>query len=235
MQNNAVAFAAPPGEEDEEEGVRANGYFKGQRFRERERDNYQQYNGRENHQEGAEHHGQRYRYQGSQQQHKEWNGFPNNGPPWLKTRHGSAGSTASANGASSNGGGTASSTTSGYGSRGSRRSHGDGDSSGSPNSNSQRSIAFDDGEYTRITTPRTDMLFKKGYLGQRKHWSSGASMSATPSTTESHSASHSTAGRALGSNASWLIFPQARPTGQTPTRTVRPTGCLFGSLRLLHH
>uniref|UniRef100_A0ABD2WD97 Uncharacterized protein n=1 Tax=Trichogramma kaykai TaxID=54128 RepID=A0ABD2WD97_9HYME len=95
---------------------------------------------------------------------------------------------------------------------------GNGTQEGSPS-------AFDESEYTRVSTPRQDMLFKKGYLSQhhqqqqqqqhhhRHHhnqhqqhhsrssssgaapWNSGlASMSATPSTTESHSASHSTAG-----------------------------------------
>ncbi|CAB0038463.1 unnamed protein product, partial [Trichogramma brassicae] len=91
---------------------------------------------------------------------------------------------------------------------------GNGTQEGSPS-------AFDESEYTRVSTPRQDMLFKKGYLSQHHqqqqqqqhrhhnqhqqhhsrssssgaaHWNSGlASMSATPSTTESHSASHSTA------------------------------------------
>ncbi|XP_054015678.1 uncharacterized protein LOC128896348 isoform X3 [Hylaeus anthracinus] len=74
---------------------------------------------------------------------------------------------------------------------GGTRSHKD-DSSGSP---SQPKIIFNEEEYTRITTPRQDMLFKKGYLSRKKPWTSNASTSATPSTTESQSASHSTAGR----------------------------------------
>lgn len=65
------------------------------------------------------------------------------------------------------------------------------DSGGSP---SQPKIIFNENEYTRITTPRQDVLFKKGYLSRKKVWASTASTSATPSTTESQSASHSTAG-----------------------------------------
>ncbi|XP_034952367.1 uncharacterized protein [Chelonus insularis] len=68
------------------------------------------------------------------------------------------------------------------------------DSSGSLPSRSQPKILFDENEYTRITAPRQDMLFKKGYLAKKKVWSgNNASTSATPSTTESQSASHSTA------------------------------------------
>ncbi|XP_011311092.1 uncharacterized protein [Fopius arisanus] len=63
-----------------------------------------------------------------------------------------------------------------------------------PQPRSQPKIIFDENEYTRITTPRQDVLFKKGYLARKKVWSSNnASTSATPSTTESQSASHSTA------------------------------------------
>lgn len=70
-----------------------------------------------------------------------------------------------------------------------------GDSSGASPSRSQPKIIFDENEYTRITTPRQDVLFKKGYLARKKVWSgNNASTSATPSTTESQSASHSTAG-----------------------------------------
>ncbi|XP_014478044.1 PREDICTED: uncharacterized protein LOC106746230 isoform X2 [Dinoponera quadriceps] len=79
-------------------------------------------------------------------------------------------------------------STSGYASSGSR-SHRD-ESSGSP---SQPKIIFNEDEYTRITTPRQDVLFKKGYLSRKKPWTGNASTSATPSTTESQSASHSTA------------------------------------------
>lgn len=51
----------------------------------------------------------------------------------------------------------------------------------------------------RITTPRQDVLFKKGYLSRKKPLASTASTSATsatttPSTNESQSAAHSTAG-----------------------------------------
>ncbi|KAK0165169.1 hypothetical protein PV328_003713 [Microctonus aethiopoides] len=61
-------------------------------------------------------------------------------------------------------------------------------------SRSQPKFIFDENEYTRITTPRQDVLFKKGYLARKKVWSgNNASTSATPSTTESQSASHSTA------------------------------------------
>ncbi|XP_012150366.2 uncharacterized protein LOC100883750 isoform X3 [Megachile rotundata] len=69
------------------------------------------------------------------------------------------------------------------------RSHKD-DSSGSP---LQPKIIFNEDEYTRITTPRQDMLFKKGYLSKKKPWAGNANTSATSSTTESQSASHSTA------------------------------------------
>ncbi|EFN80946.1 hypothetical protein EAI_08626 [Harpegnathos saltator] len=79
-------------------------------------------------------------------------------------------------------------STSGYASS-SSRSHRD-ESSGSP---SQPKIIFNEDEYTRITTPRQDVLFKKGYLSRKKPWTGNASTSATPSTTESQSASHSTA------------------------------------------
>ncbi|XP_032691504.1 uncharacterized protein LOC116854068 isoform X3 [Odontomachus brunneus] len=79
-------------------------------------------------------------------------------------------------------------STSGYASSGSR-SHRD-ESSGSP---SQPKVIFNEDEYTRITTPRQDVLFKKGYLSRKKPWAGNASTSATPSTTESQSASHSTA------------------------------------------
>jgi len=30
-------------------------------------------------------------------------------------------------------------------------------------------VTFNEDEYTKITTPRQDVLFKKGYLGRRKH------------------------------------------------------------------
>lgn len=80
-------------------------------------------------------------------------------------------------------------STSGYASSGSR-SHRD-ENASSP---SQPKIIFNEEEYTRITTPRQDVLFKKGYLSRKKPWTGNASTSATPSTTESQSASHSTAG-----------------------------------------
>ncbi|XP_020279022.1 uncharacterized protein LOC109852349 isoform X2 [Pseudomyrmex gracilis] len=87
-------------------------------------------------------------------------------------------------------GGTSTSgdSTSSYANSGSR-SHRD-DSAGSP---SRPKIIFNEDEYTRITTPRQDVLFKKGYLSRKKPWTGNASTSATPSTTESQSASHSTA------------------------------------------
>ncbi|XP_017763163.1 PREDICTED: uncharacterized protein LOC108552962 isoform X1 [Eufriesea mexicana] len=66
------------------------------------------------------------------------------------------------------------------------------ESFGSP---SQPKIIFNEDEYTRITTPRQDMLFKKGYLSRKKPWVGNVNTSATSSTTESQSASHSTAGR----------------------------------------
>ncbi|KAG7200747.1 hypothetical protein KM043_001295 [Ampulex compressa] len=69
------------------------------------------------------------------------------------------------------------------------RSHKD-ESTGTP---SQPKIIFNEDEYTKITTPRQDVLFKKGYLSRKKPSASNASTSATPSTTESQSASHSTA------------------------------------------
>ncbi|KZC12168.1 hypothetical protein WN55_03249 [Dufourea novaeangliae] len=127
---------APPGEEDEEEGLR-NGYVKGQ----------------ENDTGG--------------------HNFERNG------QGGGYKSRRSGNGSSSgyNGGGA--------------RSHRD-ESDGTP---SKPKIIFNEDEYTRITTPRQDMLFKKGYLSRKKPWAGNASTSATPSTTESQSASHSTAGR----------------------------------------
>ncbi|XP_012281561.1 serine/arginine repetitive matrix protein 1 isoform X1 [Orussus abietinus] len=62
-----------------------------------------------------------------------------------------------------------------------------------PGSPSQPKIIFNEDEYTRITTPRQDVLFKKGYLSRKKPGASTTSTSATPSTTESQSASHSTA------------------------------------------
>lgn len=76
------------------------------------------------------------------------------------------------------------------------------ESSGSP---SQPKIIFNEDEYTRITTPRQDMLFKKGYLSKKKPWSGNANTSATSSTTESQSASHSTAGRGIGRNVMHFI------------------------------
>ena len=146
-------------------------------------------------------------YQQQQQQHQR-NGLP--GPPWLKSRHGSAGSSGSGNG---NG-----STTSGYASGGSRSRRGPDDPADSPTQ--QRKLVFNEEEYTRITTPRQDMLFKKGYLSQRKLWhgASTASMSATPSTTESQSASHSTAGRASSTRPPLPAPPQS-PTDLLPDPT----------------
>lgn len=69
------------------------------------------------------------------------------------------------------------------------RSHKD-DSSGSP---LQPKVIFNEDEYTRITTPRQDLLFKKSYLLKKKPWAGNANTSATSSTTGSQSASHSTA------------------------------------------
>lgn len=70
---------------------------------------------------------------------------------------------------------------------------------------SQPKIIFNEDEYTRITTPRQDVLFKKGYLSRKKPWASNTSTSATPSTTESQSASHSTAGRGIGRGVKHFI------------------------------
>ncbi|XP_066581882.1 uro-adherence factor A-like isoform X2 [Prorops nasuta] len=105
-------------------------------------------------------------------------GYDRNGQGGFKPRRSSARTTA----ANSNGTGSGSGT----GSSRSRREDGS-------DSLSQPKIMFNEEEYTRITTPRQDMLFKKGYLSRKKPWTSNASTSATPSTTESQSASHSTA------------------------------------------
>lgn len=65
---------------------------------------------------------------------------------------------------------------------------------------------FNENEYTKITTPRQDMLFKKGYLAKKMVYSStNPSTSATPSTTDSQSASHSTAGNYF---IVFLVFKQ---------------------------
>ncbi|XP_034187943.2 uncharacterized protein LOC117607866 isoform X1 [Osmia lignaria lignaria] len=122
---------APPGEEDEEEGLR-NGFAKGQ------------------------------------ENDTSMHSYSRNGQGGYKPRR------------------------SGNGDAGTR-SHKD-ESSGSP---SQPKIIFNEDEYTRITTPRQDMLFKKGYLSKKKPWAGNANTSATSSTTESQSASHSTAGRGI--------------------------------------
>lgn len=131
------SITAPPGEEDEEEGLRKE-YVKNQ--------------------------------------DKEVNAhtIDRNGQSGYKPRRSGTGTSGS---------------TSGYASSGSR-SHRD-ESSGSP---LQPKIIFNEEEYTKITTPRQDVLFKKGYLSRKKPWAGNASTSATPSTTESQSASHSTAG-----------------------------------------
>ncbi|XP_053598458.1 putative uncharacterized protein DDB_G0277255 isoform X2 [Microplitis demolitor] len=100
-----------------------------------------------------------------------------------------------------------------------------GDSAGaSPSRSSQPKIIFDENEYTRITTPRQDVLFKKGYLARKKVWSgNNASTSATPSTTESQSASHSTADGSETTEDPQLLdyrengleeFPNAEPPAQ---------------------
>ncbi|XP_068984254.1 serine-rich adhesin for platelets-like isoform X1 [Bombus flavifrons] len=123
---------APPGEEDEEEGLR-NGYGKRQ-----ENDTHS-----------------------------------------LNSRFGQSGYKPLRAGSSSNGGA--------YAGAASRHN--------SSGSTSQPKIIFNEDEYTRITTPRQDMLFKKGYLSKKKPWAGNANTSATSSTTESQSASHSTAGR----------------------------------------
>lgn len=130
-------FSAPPGEEDEEEGLRKE-------------------------------------YAKSQDKEANAHTIDRNGQSGYKPRRSGTGTSGS---------------TSGYASSGSR-SHRD-ESSGSP---SQPKIIFNEDEYTRITTPRQDVLFKKGYLSRKKPWTGNASTSATPSTTESQSASHSTAG-----------------------------------------
>ncbi|XP_043480535.1 homeobox protein 2-like isoform X2 [Leptopilina heterotoma] len=139
--NHVLLFAryqdAPPGEEDEEDGLK-NGYLKGQENGTNSRP------------------------------------FDRNGQTSYRPRKTGSGTT----------------TTSGYTSASSKSRRDD--STGSP---SQPKIIFNEEEYTRITTPRQDVLFKKGYLSQKKPWTSTASTSATPSTTESQSASHSTAGR----------------------------------------
>ncbi|XP_015594217.1 uncharacterized protein LOC107267265 isoform X2 [Cephus cinctus] len=128
-----LSIGAPPGEEDEEDGLR-NGYVRGQ----------------EN---------------GSSSRTFDRNAQTNYKPRRTYTGN-----------------------TSGYGSSSSRSRKDD-----SADSPSQPKIIFNEDEYTRITTPRQDVLFKKGYLSQKKPWASTASTSATPSTTESQSASHSTA------------------------------------------
>lgn len=75
----------------------------------------------------------------------------------------------------------------------------------SSGSTSEPKIIFNEDEYTRITTPRQDMLFKKGYLSKKKPWAGNANTSATSSTTESQSASHSTAGRGIDRNVTYFI------------------------------
>ncbi|XP_012523067.1 uncharacterized protein LOC105829003 isoform X2 [Monomorium pharaonis] len=135
-----LSIGAPPGEEDEEDGLRKENYVKSQ---EKETNAHTHFD--RNGQQGG-----------------------------YKPRRA---------GTSISGG-----STSGYASSGSR-SHRD-ESAGSP---SQPKIIFNEEEYTRITTPRQDVLFKKGYLSRKKPWTGNASTSATPSTTESQSASHSTA------------------------------------------
>ncbi|XP_011694424.1 PREDICTED: uncharacterized protein LOC105453857 isoform X2 [Wasmannia auropunctata] len=135
-----LSIGAPPGEEDEEEGLRKADFVKSQ---EKETN--------------AHTHFERNGQQGG-----------------YKPRRA---------GTSTSGG-----STSGYASSGSRSQRDE--SAGSP---SQPKIIFNEEEYTRITTPRQDVLFKKGYLSRKKPWTGNASTSATPSTTESQSASHSTA------------------------------------------
>ncbi|XP_068984256.1 serine-rich adhesin for platelets-like isoform X3 [Bombus flavifrons] len=127
-----LSIGTPPGEEDEEEGLR-NGYGKRQ-----ENDTHS-----------------------------------------LNSRFGQSGYKPLRAGSSSNGGA--------YAGAASRHN--------SSGSTSQPKIIFNEDEYTRITTPRQDMLFKKGYLSKKKPWAGNANTSATSSTTESQSASHSTAGR----------------------------------------
>ncbi|XP_076231911.1 uncharacterized protein LOC143177692 isoform X2 [Calliopsis andreniformis] len=124
---------APPGEEDEEEGLR-NGYVK------------------------------------DQENDTSMHSFDRNGQGGYKPRRiGNSGGSSYAGAVN--------------------RSHKD-ESTSSP---SQPKIIFNEDEYARITTPRQDVLFKKGYLSRKKPWAGNASTSATPSTTESQSASHSTA------------------------------------------
>ncbi|XP_014203357.1 uncharacterized protein LOC106635741 isoform X2 [Copidosoma floridanum] len=172
---------APPGDEDEEEGE---GVGTGVRNGYGQSKHHQHYSGERRERSSSSHH----------------NGY---GPPtsggWLKSRHGSAGSCSNGSSGSNNGHQSAAgSTTSGYASGGSRSRRDDSSANGySPGYGAgagRQKIVFNEDEYTRITTPRQDMLFKKSYLAQRKPWTSGAaSMSATPSTAESQSASHSTA------------------------------------------
>lgn len=128
-----LSIGTPPGEEDEEEGLR-NGYVKGQE---------------------------------------------NDTSTHSFSRNGQSGGYKPRRTGSSDGGAYA----------GGAARHKD-ESSGSP---SQPKIIFNEDEYTRITTPRQDMLFKKGYLSKKKPWAGNTNTSATSSTTESQSASHSTA------------------------------------------
>lgn len=141
---NFFYSTAPPGEEDEEEGLRKD-------------------------------------YVKNQEKEANAHTFDRNGQQSGYKPRRAGGSTSTSGG-----------STSGYASSGSR-SHRD-ESAGSP---SQPKIIFNEEEYTKITTPRQDVLFKKGYLSRKKPWTGNASTSATPSTTESQSASHSTAGRIM--------------------------------------
>lgn len=138
----SIRFAAPPGEEDEEDGLR-NGFLKGQE-NETNTHSFSRQSGYKPRRSGSSDGGA---YAGSAARHKD-------------------------------------------------------DTSGSP---SQPKIIFNEDEYTRITTPRQDMLFKKGYLSRKKPWTGNANTSATSSTTESQSASHSTAGRGIGRNVMHFI------------------------------
>ncbi|XP_011505259.1 PREDICTED: uncharacterized protein LOC105368052 [Ceratosolen solmsi marchali] len=122
---------------------------------------------------------------------KERNGY-GSGSAWLKSRHGSGGSSGS-NGQSSG--------TSGYGSGGYRAAR---QESGKLSDQQNDKVTFNEDEYTRITAPRLDVLFKKSYL-QNKSWTNMNSMSATPSTTGSQSASHSTADGSEGAEDQQLL------------------------------
>ncbi|KAJ8686498.1 hypothetical protein QAD02_022292, partial [Eretmocerus hayati] len=174
----------PPGEEDEEEGGLRTGLHYPKPGQHQQQQESRHYNnsgrGGGHYRGGGGNYHRGYHHQGGYNRDRDHGGSRT----WFKPRHGSAGSS----GSNGNGSG---STTSGYASGGSR-----GRAESSSESPTGHKISFNENEYTKITTPRQDMLFKKGYLSQRKPWTpSNTSMSATPSTNESQSAAQSTAGR----------------------------------------